>query len=374
MHRVVAGQHGGVDPGQRAQAELARPCSEVVISRAAEPSEICEDVAGGDRRRPSLKAGFSAAELLDRAAAADALVGADDRRRRAAVTGTICASNGPSSCAAAAFSCERERELVELLRGSAPSARRSARRRCPGWGESSPYRASSAPSGRTGCPPAADEPIGTRDIDSTPPATTRSYCPAITPAAAKCTDCWRGPALPVDREPGTDSGQPAASTACGRCRTSARRPATTQPQITSSTSAGSMPVRSASARSTCADRSTGWMPDRPPFALADRGTDRFDDDGVTHGGLRGGDDASGLLAGSSPIVRLPGRTAGGDLRSAAAGPGLAEARAVLQLLDVTAVERVVLDLLGAPRCEREADHHDPDAADDGDGVRTDAGG
>ena len=41
----------------------------------------------------------------------------------------------------------------------------------------------------------------------------------------------------------------------------------TQPQITSSTTAGSIPLRSASAASTRADKSTGCTPDSPPLRL-----------------------------------------------------------------------------------------------------------
>ena len=99
--------------------------------------------------------------------------------------------------------------------------------------------------------------MGTRLIDSTPPATTTSYWPEITPAAAKCTDCWEEPHCRSTLTPGTDSGQPAASTAFRAMSKVCSPTWLTQPQMTSSTRAGSMPVRAASAWSTWADRSTG---------------------------------------------------------------------------------------------------------------------
>ena len=64
-------------------------------------------------------------------------------------------------------------------------------------------RSAEMPCGTNGCsstrcgllpsrPPPVD-PIGTRDIDSTPPPITRSCWPAITPIAAKFTACWPEP-------------------------------------------------------------------------------------------------------------------------------------------------------------------------------------
>src|SRR5580704_1123576 len=110
-----------------------------------------------------------------------------------------------------------------------------------------------------------DDPIGTRLIDSTPPATTTSYWPLTRPAAAKCTDCWLDPHCRSTVTPGTLSGQPAASTALRAMSNVCSPNWLTQPQITSSTTAGSVPERSASACSTCADRSTGCTPDSAPF-------------------------------------------------------------------------------------------------------------
>ena len=99
--------------------------------------------------------------------------------------------------------------------------------------------------------------MGTLLMDSTPPATAKSYCPAITPAAAKWTDCWLDPHARFTVVAGTLSGQPAASTAV-RPTLSAWSPTwLTQPHTTSSTSSGRIPVRSASDVRTCADRSAG---------------------------------------------------------------------------------------------------------------------
>ena len=55
--------------------------------------------------------------------------------------------------------------------------------------------------------------MGTRVMFSTPPAMTHSYCPAITPIAAKFAACWPGPAhaieggaADVEREPRDQRG------------------------------------------------------------------------------------------------------------------------------------------------------------------------
>ena len=208
-------------------------------------------------------------------------------RRRRSSPARSAASNRPSSVAAAACSCDAQRELVELPCGTGPSGRRSSRRRRPGSGISGRRSARRSPRARTGCRPAEDvRPSAPGDIDSTPPATATSYCPAITPAAAKCTACcdephWRSTVVPGTRL------RPAGREHRGarRCRRSARRPARRSPRSTSSTRAGSRPVRSTSARRTCADRSTGWTPARPAVALADRRADGLDDDGVAHAGL-----------------------------------------------------------------------------------------
>ena len=53
--------------------------------------------------------------------------------------------------------------------------------------------------------------IGICDICCTPPATTRSFTPAITAWAAKCTACCAEPHWRSTVVPGTDSGMPATS-------------------------------------------------------------------------------------------------------------------------------------------------------------------
>ncbi len=62
-------------------------------------------------------------------------------------------------------------------------------------------------------PGVIDAPIGVVDITSTPAAMTMSYAPAITPCAAKWTDCCDEPHCRSIVVPGTVSGQPAPSTA-----------------------------------------------------------------------------------------------------------------------------------------------------------------
>ena len=62
-------------------------------------------------------------------------------------------------------------------------------------------------------PGVTDDPIGTRLIDSTPPAMTMSYAPASTPCAAKLIACWLLPHWRSTVVPGTVSGNPAPSSA-----------------------------------------------------------------------------------------------------------------------------------------------------------------
>ncbi len=55
--------------------------------------------------------------------------------------------------------------------------------------------------------------MGTRVMFSTPPAITHSYCPAITPMAAKLAACWPDPHMRSSVVPHTSSGNPAISAA-----------------------------------------------------------------------------------------------------------------------------------------------------------------
>ena len=93
-------------------------------------------------------------------------------------------------------------------------------------------------------------PRGTALIISTPPAMATSYWPETSPAAAKWTVCWDDPHWRSTVVPGTDSGQPAASTAIRPTLPACWPTCCTQPQITSSTTAGSTPFRATSAVST----------------------------------------------------------------------------------------------------------------------------
>src|SRR5271165_2094016 len=180
------------------------------------------------------------------------------------VTGVICPVNRPSSMAAAAFSCEPRENSSSWARDK-PQRSAIISAPIPWFGGTPLYSVASAEPDGFAPPAPIDEPIGTRLIDSTPPATTTSYWPLTRPAAAKCTDCWLDPHCRSTVTPGTLSGQPAASTALRAMSNVCSPNWLTQPQITSSTTAGSVPERSASARSTCADRSTGCTPDRAPF-------------------------------------------------------------------------------------------------------------
>ena len=111
------------------------------------------------------------------------------------------------------------------------------------------------------------EPMVTMLMLSTPAATTRSCVPDITAWAAKCTACWDDPHCRSTVTPGTLSGRPADSQAFLAMSKVCGPICETHPMITSSTAAGSIPVRSTSPRRTCAPRSTGWTPDRDPFRL-----------------------------------------------------------------------------------------------------------
>ena len=99
-------------------------------------------------------------------------------------------------------------------------------------------------------PPRALDAIGARDIDSTPHAIAMSYAPAITPCAAKCTACWLDPHCRSTVVAGTDQGRPAATQALRVTFVLCSPLCVTQPPMTSSTVAGSMPLRSISAFST----------------------------------------------------------------------------------------------------------------------------
>jgi hypothetical protein len=108
-------------------------------------------------------------------------------------------------------------------------------------------------------------PIGTRVMLSTPEAMTTSCVPLITAWAAKWIACWELPHCRSIETAGTLCGRIEASTAfrpiCSPCS-----PAwLTQPMITSSTAAGSMPLRSTAAERIAPPRSLGCQPASRPL-------------------------------------------------------------------------------------------------------------
>ena len=115
-------------------------------------------------------------------------------------------------------------------------------------------------------PPAVRfEPIGTRDIDSTPEATTTSRCPAWIAAAALKAACIEEPHCLSTDVPHTVSGQPATSDDI-RATFSACSPTwLTQPICTSSISPGSRSRRPTSPFRTCAASSSARTPASAPL-------------------------------------------------------------------------------------------------------------
>ena len=141
-----------------------------------------------------------------------------------------------------------------------------------------------------------------RDIDSTPPATTRSWWPLPTPIAATEIACCAEPQNRFSVRPGTVSGQPARSVP--RRPTASWSPVRIPlPAMTSSTSTGSNPTREASALRHWANSSCGCT-----ACSAPSGRPR----------PRGVRTTSTIHA--SPNVRsLPERSSVGGLRRAARG-------------------------------------------------------
>ena len=112
--------------------------------------------------------------------------------------------------------------------------------------------------------------MGTRDMLSTPPPTTSSCAPLATPMAAKFTACSPEPQKRFRLTPPTCSGQSAASTAFRATLAPCSPTCDTAPATTSSTSAVSMPVRSASATSVWASNSCGCTPVSDPLPILPR--------------------------------------------------------------------------------------------------------
>ncbi len=127
-----------------------------------------------------------------------------------------------------------------------------------------PVNGSSKPYSR---PASMAEEMGRALMFCTPPNRTTSWVPDMIAWAPKWMACWLDPHWRSTVVPGTPSGIPAASHA-DRAMLPAWGPiASTQPKITSSTTSGSIPVRSTTARMTCAPRSAGCCPDRVPPRL-----------------------------------------------------------------------------------------------------------
>ena len=124
------------------------------------------------------------------------------------------------------------------------------------------------------------------------------------PAAAKCTACWLEPHWRSIVVPGPTRGSRRRAAALRAALTPCSPTCETQPQMTSSTSAGSTPgAGDEVARARAPPRSPGWMPDRAPLPGLPTPTGvriGFDDDGVAvaHGTSRGrGRPARSLITG-----------------------------------------------------------------------------
>src|SRR5882757_4437648 len=111
------------------------------------------------------------------------------------------------------------------------------------------------------------EPIGTRDIISTPPEMTRSSCPDQIAAAALKLVCIDEPHWRSTVVPHTVTGQPAASATLRPMFHVCSLICVTHPHWTSSTSPGSTSWRARSPFTTCADTSSPRMCESVPFFL-----------------------------------------------------------------------------------------------------------
>ena len=107
--------------------------------------------------------------------------------------------------------------------------------------------------------------MGTRVMFSTPPAITHSYCPDMTPMAAKFAACCPEPHIRSSVVPQTSSGNPAMRAAFRAMLKPCSPTLLTQPITTSSTSVGSILVRCTRAVRVSARRSSGRTPDSFPF-------------------------------------------------------------------------------------------------------------
>ncbi len=174
-------------------------------------------------------------------------------------TGTISFSKRPSSMAAIARRCDSSENASSASRDRFHSeASASAEIPC-----GTICQRSSSLSERS--PPF--EPIGTRDIISTPAETTTSSCPDQTAAAALKFVCIDEPHCRSTVVPQTVSGQPATIGAIRPMFQPCSPICVTQPICTSSTSAGSRSWRPTRPFSTCAASSSPRVPESDPFRL-----------------------------------------------------------------------------------------------------------
>src|SRR5438067_1696417 len=119
--------------------------------------------------------------------------------------------------------------------------------------------------------PKASDPIGTRDMFSTPAPITMSWAPDMTPWAAKFTACCPEPQKRLMVVRGTSTGKPAIRTAARPMFIPCSPVCVTQPTMTSSTLPGSTPARSTTSFNVSASRSSGRtglnLPLRRPIAV-----------------------------------------------------------------------------------------------------------
>src|SRR6266550_4318210 len=229
-------------------------------STAAAPSQICDEfpaVTFPSGRNAGFSAASASAEVSRR--------GVSSTPKTTPVCGlvrsmaTISPSKRPSSPAAMARRCD-SREKASSSSREKPHSSAITSAESP-WGTIS--QRSSSLSERS--PPF--DPIGTRDIVSTPAETTRSSCPAEIAVAALKFVCMDEPHWRSTVVPHTDSGQPATSGII-RPRFQPCSPiCVTQPSWTSSISAGSRSCRATRPFKTCAASSSPRIDASAPFFL-----------------------------------------------------------------------------------------------------------
>lgn len=193
------------------------------------------------------------------------VVGRTDSSVVSPASGATSASKAPADHAAAALPCDSAAKASIASRLSDHlAAISSALMPC---GTSPPGKRAATPGPNGSAPGGTLDHMGTRLIDSTPQATTTSYAPATTPCAAKCTACWEEPHCRSTVVAGTESGKPADSQAQRVVFMACSPTWSTVPPMTSSTSAGSIPLRPTSSLRVWASSSTGCVPASAPPGL-----------------------------------------------------------------------------------------------------------